>query len=80
MKVEIDKQYENYIANLVQGAFDTQRDENSMNDFRVLNNLGCFGKEFCLYGIVYRDQEGTAYRITEKPLHLYNLLSNKYCK
>ena len=70
-EVKRAKAYEEYMTKFMQGYFDTKRDEDGMADFVKLLNLGCFGKEFCIYGIAYEDAEGTAYRTSGNALNLF---------
>lgn len=72
------QQYNKYIFNLVKGIFDTQRDENGMQSFHQLEKLGCFGKEYCVYGIAYEDMEGIAYRVSTKNMNLYDFVDESY--
>ena len=63
--------YEEFMKDFIQGYYDTKRDEDGMADFVKLLNLGCFGREFCVYGMAYEDETGTAYRASGKALNLY---------
>ena len=63
--------YAEFMKDFVQGYYDTKRDEDGMADFVKLLNLGCFGKEFCVYGIAYEDALGVAYRASGKALNLH---------
>ena len=63
--------YEEFMKDFIQGYYDTKRDEDGMADFVKLLNLGCFGREFCVYGIAYEDETGAAYRASGKALNLY---------
>ena len=63
--------YEEFMKDFIQGYYDTKRDEDGMADFVKLLNLGCFGREFCVYGMAYEDEAGTAYRASGKALNLY---------
>ena len=50
--------YEEFMKDFIQGYYDTKRDEDGMADFVKLLNLGCFGREFCVYGMAYEDEYG----------------------
>ena len=63
--------YAEFMKDFVQGYYDTKRDEDGMADFVKLLNLGCFGKEFCVYGMAYEDALGVAYRASGKALNLH---------
>ena len=63
--------YEEFMKDFIQGYYDTKRDEDGMADFVKLLNLGCFGREFCVYGMAYEDEAGAAYRASGKALNLY---------
>ena len=63
--------YEEFMKDFIQGYYDTKRDEDGMADFVKLLNLGCFGREFCVYGMAYEDETGTAYRASGKALNLH---------
>ena len=63
--------YEEFMKDFIQGYYDTKRDEDGMADFVKLLNLGCFGREFCVYGMAYEDEAGPAYRASGKALNLY---------
>lgn len=63
--------YAEFMKDFVQGYYDTKRDEDGMADFVKLLNLGCFGREFCVYGFAYEDELGTAYRASGKALNLF---------
>ena len=69
--------YANFMKDFMQGYYDTKRDEDGMADFVKLLNLGCFGKEFCVYGMAYEDEHGPAYRASGKALNLFEFA--KYC-
>lgn len=63
--------YEEFMKDYMQGYYDTKRDEDGMADFVKLLNLGCFGQEFCVYGMAYEDTQGLAYRASGKALNLF---------
>ena len=63
--------YEEFMKDFIQGYYDTKRDEDGMADFVKLLNLGCFGREFCVYGMAYEDEAGAAYRASGKALNLH---------
>jgi len=69
--------YEEFMKDFIQGYYDTKRDEDGMADFVKLLNLGCFGREFCVYGMAYEDEQGAAYRTSGKALNLHEFA--KYC-
>lgn len=69
--------YAEFMKDYMQGYYDTKRDEDGMADFVKLLNLGCFGKEFCVYGIAYEDEQGPAYRASGKAMNLFEF--TKYC-
>ena len=69
--------YEEFMKDFVQGYYDTKRDEDGMADFVKLLNLGCFGREFCIYGMAYEDDLGPAYRASGKATNLFEFA--KYC-
>jgi len=66
--------YEEFMKDFMQGYYDTKRDEDGMADFVKLLNLGCFGKEFCTYGVAYEDKEGHAYRVSGKAVNLHEFV------
>ena len=63
--------YAEFMKDFIQGYYDTKRDEDGMADFVKLLNLGCFGQEFCVYGMAYEDEAGAAYRASGKALNLF---------
>ena len=63
--------YEEFMKDFIQGYYDTKRDEDGMADFVKLLNLGCFGREFCVYGMAYKDEYGPAYRASGNALNLH---------
>lgn len=65
-----DELYQKYMDKFMAGYFDTKRDEDGMKDLKRLMELGCFGKEFCTYGIAYEDEAGIAYRTGGKAANL----------
>lgn len=69
--------YAEFMKDFVQGYYDTKRDEDGMADFVKLLNLGCFGREFCVYGMAYIDVYGTAYRVSGNALNLFEFA--RYC-
>ena len=69
--------YAEFMKDFVQGYYDTKRDEDGMADFVKLLNLGCFGREFCVYGFAYEDELGSAYRASGNALNLFEFA--KYC-
>jgi len=69
-----DQAYQDYMLGLMQGYYDTKRDEDGMEDFKRLLELGCFGKEFCIYGLAYEDQDGIAYRVSGKAINLHEFV------
>lgn len=69
--------YAEFMKDFIQGYYDTKRDEDGMADFVKLLNLGCFGREFCVYGMAYEDAYGPAYRASGKALNLFEFA--KYC-
>ena len=73
-QVKRSNAYEEFMKDYMQGYYDTKRDEDGMEDFVKLLNLGCFGKEFCTYGLAYEDNEGLAYRVSGKAVNLYEFV------
>ena len=63
--------YEEFMKDYMQGYYDTKRDEDGMADFVKLLNLGCFGQEFCVYGMAYEDTQGPVYRASGKAPNLF---------
>lgn len=72
-----DDAYAEFMKDFIQGYYDTKRDEDGMADFVKLLNLGCFGREFCVYAIGYEDEQGIAYRASGKALNLFEF--TRYC-
>lgn len=69
-----EQAYQEYMLDLVKGYYDTKRDEDGMAEFKKLLDLGCFGKEFCTYGLAYEDSEGIAYRVSGKAINLHEFI------
>ena len=73
-KQEREQAYQDYMLDLMKWYYDTKRDEDGMEEFKRLLELGCFGKEFCIYGFAYEDQEGIAYRVSGKAINLHEFI------
>lgn len=67
-----EEAYNDYLYKFMSGYFATKRDEDGMQDWVKLMNLGCFGKEFHIYALAYEDERGRAYRASGKAENLFN--------
>ena len=67
--------YNEYLYKFMRGYFATKRDEDGMQDWVKLMNLGCFGQEFHIYALAYEDERGRAYRASGKANNLFNFIT-----
>lgn len=72
--IEDNDVHQAYLMSLMRGHFDTKRDEDGMQDWLKLMKLGCFGKEFLMYGVAYSDGAGKAYRTSGNVNNLYRFI------
>ncbi len=70
-----EKAYNEYLYKFMRGYFATKRDEDGMQDWVKLMNLGCFGQEFHIYALAYEDERGRAYRASGKANNLFNFIT-----